>query len=126
MRSISAIEGGGETRCFLLQSLKTISGDFFRLSVRLFLRAHASVFSISDMRELMLLAGTIRYVSSTNLHISLPGVTTFRSADVTTYVYHLHCRLLVKILRPVRMTREEICQPVVNLVWNIKLGQLLH
>jgi len=64
--------------------------------------------------------------SSANLHNSLPGVTMFRSAAVTTYIYHLHCRLLAKILRPVRMTSEEICQPVVNLVWNIKLHQLLH
>ena len=84
-RSMSAIGGGGEIRRFLLLSLKTISRVFLRLSARLLIRAHASIPSISDLRESMFRAGMIKYVSSANLHIALPEVATFKSAAVTTY-----------------------------------------
>ena len=59
------------------------------LSIELFvhctpLRA-SSVLSISDTRESILHAGTMRYASSANLHSSLSVVLGFKSAAVTTY-----------------------------------------
>jgi len=124
---ISAIGGGGETGRFLLLSLKTISRDFFLLST-----AYVSMPSVSDTRDSALHAGTIIYVSSTNLHISFPRVVTFKSAAVTTYAAGPtaeHWMILASIICTVDcwpwysvLCECPVNQPVTNLVWNVEQG----
>ena len=66
-------------------STTTISFDFVRFSVKLLVRAHVSMLSISADRESALSAGMMRYVSSANLQSLLPRVRTSRSPALITY-----------------------------------------
>ena len=63
----------------------TISSDFVQFSVKLLVRAHVSMLSISAERESALSAGMMRYVSSANLQSFLPRVRTSRSPALITY-----------------------------------------
>ena len=66
-------------------STNTISTDFLRLRLRLLAQAQVLILLISSVRELMLLAGITRQVSSAYLQNLLPGVTGVRSPALTTY-----------------------------------------
>jgi len=66
-------------------SINRISTDFLRLRLRLLVKAQVQMLSISSVRELMLLAGIIRQVSSAYLQNLLPGVIGVRSPALTTY-----------------------------------------
>ena len=63
----------------------TLSVDFERLSVKLFVIAHVSMLFTSMDRESTLLAGITRLVSSANLTSWLSGVTVVRLPAFTTY-----------------------------------------
>jgi hypothetical protein len=62
-----------------------ISMVLLRFNLRLLALAHDSTFCSSAARELTLLAGIIKYVSSAYLQTSFPDVMGQRSAAVTTY-----------------------------------------
>ena len=66
-------------------STTTISFDFVRFSVKLLVRAHVSMLSISADRESALSAGMMTYVSSANLQSLLLKVRTSRSPALITY-----------------------------------------
>ena len=65
--------------------LMIIYFDFAQFSFRLFVAAHSSMCAISAKHDLVLAAGTTRYVSSAYLKIRFADVTGCKSAAVTTY-----------------------------------------
>jgi len=76
-RSIPGIVvGGGESRGFFRQrrlSVNTTSPDLARFSLRWFSSAHDCMWFHSRSLEVWFTAGTMRYVSSANLHNEFPG-----------------------------------------------------
>jgi len=69
-----------------LGGTETISTDLVRLSCILLPGAHFSMLAIIDAHESALHAGIIRYVSSPNLSIQLPGVVMIGQRDYDCFV----------------------------------------
>ena len=69
--------------------MKMTSFDFVQLSCRLFSAAHRSICAISSSRDVELVDGTRRYVSSAYLKIRFPAVIGCKSAALGDTCFHL-------------------------------------
>ena len=115
-----------------------ISFDFALFSFRLFVAAHSSTCAISGNHDLVLVAGTTRYVLSACLKVRFADVTGCKSAAVTTYdagpsaepcdtgLYFRDRRALTIKSHTVIVFTKEIVYPVVDIVWYPQSRQFSH